>query len=464
MKSLILQLEQLVIPSTWLILHKTLFPESRLRRLYTNIFFIIVVGEITYLFNDTYLERVTPIINVFISCTFHGMNTEKPKKEVIVESISSYMIVRLLWIVSVVVALLMLNVFNFPQYLWLECICNCSMQIMLCAIACRCVDSNKWGIFISRYSFTIITIAGSLFIISLSSINMPYVSQTRKFRIFSVVVIIGMVAIILTWMRSEYRWQQEKKDLSKQVEELVRRAHKYKSVIPAVERELRLAQRKMLDEHRWGTAKEIGAAIEEVAALREAMSADSMRELTEELSFESTGLILLDGQIHNEQKMAAEEGISFSCVVTSSAAVLIQQGVLSQFQLQQMVGDLVSNAFRAVSLQEGEDKRVLLILGETQDGYQIKICDTGLPFPPEILREFGKRGLTTGGTGHGLADLREIMAACGGSIRVEEYEEGAFTKAISLVMDGRATLCVHSAPTGIDYERSLARTPAGEGV
>ena len=86
MKSLILQLEQLVIPSTWLILHKTLFPESRLRRLYTNIFFIIVVGEITYLFNDTYLERVTPIINVFISCTFHGMNTEKPKKEVIVES------------------------------------------------------------------------------------------------------------------------------------------------------------------------------------------------------------------------------------------------------------------------------------------------------------------------------------------------------------------------------------------
>lgn len=457
-------IEEIVFAITWTQLYRKIFPKSKMSKCWFRRLHMVLIALISTVVGIVTGKQFLPLLNVCVSGCLNGIAYRHISSQNVVEAILTYLITKMLWGSSVIVGFALLASVGMQEYKLFCGISVCVIHIFLCFMVMHYMNLTFWKITTSKYYKWIVTAFGILFVISYSVLSNNGIESRKEFDTYTLIVITLFGVILLIWVKGTSEQQKIEEEQSKRIDELVRHAHKYKSVIPAVKRELRMMQRTLLREHRWETAAEVGCAIDEVSELEREVSADSARELLEAPNFSSTGLLFLDGQLQRAREDAAEQGIVLDCVVTAPVTALVQQGVLSQFQLQQMVGDLVSNAFRAVSLQEGEDKRVLLILGETQDGYQIKICDTGLPFPPEILREFGKRGLTTGGTGHGLADLREIMAACGGSIRVEEYEEGAFIKAISLVMDGRATLCIHSAPTGIDYERSLARTPAGEGV
>ena len=61
---------------------------------------------------------------------------------------------------------------------------------------------------------------------------------------------------------------------------------------------------------------------------------------------------------------------------------------------------------------EREDKKcrakghILLIIGcRYEDILEISVVDNGVDFPLYVIEAFGKRGVTTSGTGNGLADL-----------------------------------------------------------
>lgn len=456
-------IEGIVLAVTWTELHRKIFPKSRINTPVFRIFHIILIAICSCGIGITGGKQFLPFICVCVSGTLNGVMPKRTLSKNIVESMFTYLITKMMWAVSLLLSFFLLIFINPLKNDILSGICASVIQTVLCFVFLRCVNSDYWKLTTNRHYTKIMITFGILFITSYSVLADRRFEEHYALGIYALVVLALFGTILFMWAKDTREQQKIEEDQSKHIEELVRRAHKYKSVIPAVERDLWMEQKRLLKEHRWEAAAEVGCALDEVSTLRRETSADSMREMLE-ASFSTTGLLLLDSQLQGAREDGAELGVVLDCVVTEPAADLVKQGLLGQFQLQQMVGDLVDNALRAVRLQKGEDKRVLLILGETREGYQIRICDTGLPFPVEILREFGKRGLTTGGTGHGLADLCEIMAACGGSIRVEEYGEGAFTKAISLTMDGRVTLSVHSALTGIDYERSLVQALAGEGV
>lgn len=55
--------------------------------------------------------------------------------------------------------------------------------------------------------------------------------------------------------------------------------------------------------------------------------------------------------------------------------------------------------------------------------YEIDCYDSGVPFDESILKEFGKRGLTTGGTGEGLANMMDTLQRYQISLTITEYEE-----------------------------------------
>lgn len=455
--------EEIVFVITWTQLYQKIFPESSMSKRGFRISHMILLVAVSCVMEEIVGKQFLPFINLCVSGCLSGIAYRCIDGRSMVETIFSYLITKILRGSSVIIGFILLAPFNLLGYKLFCGICVCLIHILLCFLCMRYVSATFWRIATSRYYKWIVTAFGILFVLSYSVLSNNGIKSRKEFDTYTLIVIALFGVILFIWAKDTSEQQKIEEDQSKHIEELVRRAHKYKSVIPAVERDLWMEQKRLLKEHRWEAAAEVGCALDEVSTLRRETSADSVREMLE-ANFSTTGLLLLDSQLQGAREDGAELGIVLDCVVTEPAADLVKQGLLGQFQLQQMVGDLVDNALRAVRLQKGEDKRVLLILGETREGYQIRICDTGLPFPAEILREFGKRGLTTGGTGHGLADLCEIMAACGGSIRVEEYGEGAFTKAISLTMDGRATLSVHSALTGIDYERSLVQALAGEGV
>ena len=167
-----------------------------------------------------------------------------------------------------------------------------------------------------------------------------------------------------------------------------------------------------------------------------------------------TGLPLLDGQLEQEWREADAASVSFECVAISPVGELAERVEL--FHLMQLVGDLFRNALRAIQRSGGENGRILLFLGKRREGYEIKMRDTGAPFPKEVLERLGERGLTTGGTGHGMADMLETLARYRASLEIqEEMETTAFTKTVSLLFDNEAMVRVNCPAQSIVYERHL---------
>lgn len=456
--------ERIVLAFTWTLLHRKLFPGSGLRRPAFSIVHILLLSICSCWIGITIGKQFLPFVCVCVSGCLNGIAIKRIRSQNIVEAIFTYLITKMLWGISLYLSFFLLIVIKPLEHDLVSGICASAIQIALCFVCTHYINASYWQIATSKYYTGIMTAFGVLFIISHGILANRETEQQREFYIYILAISALVGLILIMWAKGTYEQQKIEEAQSKHIEELVRDAHQYKEVIPAVEWKLiTMRDAVAAGEHNWAMAEELGIAIEEVRAMRRGFSRESVVKLAEEQDFTSTGLLLLDGQLQMKRQEAAGEGIAFDCVVTSPAAVLVKEGVLDQFRLQQVIGDLLRNALRAIRAGGGEDRRMLLVLGETQEGYQIKLCDTGLPFPEEVLRNFGRRGLTTGGSGHGLADLCEIMARCGGSIQVTEHEAGSFTKTITLTMDGRAVLSVSSPLAGVEYVRSLVPEAVGEG-
>ena len=160
-------------------------------------------------------------------------------------------------------------------------------------------------------------------------------------------------------------------------------------------------------------------------------------------NFCSTGLTLLDQQLKGYQMEASDKNVNLDIFVQAPINDLMKKDGIDQWKLQRAVGDLVRNAFR---VEESEDKKcrankhILLIIGcRYEDVLEIAVLDNGKPFPLHVIEAFGKRGVTTGGTGNGLADLVEFADETNASIYVEEFawETSSFTKKVSIKFDCR---------------------------
>lgn len=160
-------------------------------------------------------------------------------------------------------------------------------------------------------------------------------------------------------------------------------------------------------------------------------------------NFCSTGLTLLDQQLKGYQIEASDKNVNLDIFVQAPINEIMKKDGIDQWKLQRAVGDMVRNAFRA---EEREDKKcrtnkhILLIIGcRYEDVLEISVLDNGKPFPLHVIETFGKRGVTTGGTGNGLADLVEFADETNASICVEEFawETSSFTKRVSIIFDCR---------------------------
>ena len=96
------------------------------------------------------------------------------------------------------------------------------------------------------------------------------------------------------------------------------------------------------------------------------------------------------------------------------------------------MGDLYRNANKVVRRNKGEG-RILICFGYNMDGfYELSIYDNGDPFPEYVLEHLGKRGVTTGGRGHGISDIFEALHRGKMSFLLNQVlpKESIFTKGI----------------------------------
>ena len=181
--------------------------------------------------------------------------------------------------------------------------------------------------------------------------------------------------------------------------------------------------------------------LEEVSDLYGQQLKENSKEDLQLKNFCSTGLKLLDEQLKVYQMEALDRNVNLDIFVQAPINGIMKKDNIDQLKLQRAVGDLIRNAFRVM---EREDKKcrakghILLIIGCQYEGIlEIAVVDNGAEFPLHVIQAFGRRGVTTGGTGNGLADLVEFADETKASIRVDEFawETSSFTKKISIIFD-----------------------------
>lgn len=158
-------------------------------------------------------------------------------------------------------------------------------------------------------------------------------------------------------------------------------------------------------------------------------------------NFCSTGLKLLDQQLKVYQMEAVDRGVNFDIYVQAPISEIIKRENIDQLKLQRALGDLIRNAFRAIERNSKKCRangHILLIIGcRYEEILEIAVVDNGEEFPLHVIEAFGKRGVTSWGTGNGLADMMEFAEETGASICVEEFDgkTNTFTKKVSMIFD-----------------------------
>ena len=138
---------------------------------------------------------------------------------------------------------------------------------------------------------------------------------------------------------------------------------------------------------------------------------------------------------------AIDRNVNLDIFVQAPINDLIKRDGIDQLKFQRALGDLVRNAFRAVESEDKKcraNKHILLIIGCKYEGIlEIAVVDNGTEFPLHVIEAFGRRGVTTDGTGNGLADLVEFADDVGASISVDEFDgkTSLFTKRVSISFD-----------------------------
>ena len=159
--------------------------------------------------------------------------------------------------------------------------------------------------------------------------------------------------------------------------------------------------------------------------------------------FETTGIDLVDLLLRTKIIECEEEDIDLDVFVSAQIAKDMERLDMGDGEVMRLLGDLLRNGMNAVrGLRE---KALLLLIARDQDGcVLIKLYDSGIPFPPYILENFGERGNTTWGTGNGLADLMETLNRVNASIEInmDMKPEDVYTKGIYICFDGKNTVNV----------------------
>ena len=153
-----------------------------------------------------------------------------------------------------------------------------------------------------------------------------------------------------------------------------------------------------------------------------------------------TGIELVNVMLQKQMMRCADLNISFDVMIPAPVDGYIQNIGISVTEFMRMLNDLLKNAVKAILSSENEHRELLLIMGDAgADCFEIRLYDSGVPFPPVILEHMGERGNTTDGTGNGLADTIETLGHYHASFAIEPIEPGTdiYTKCVHIAFDGR---------------------------
>lgn len=272
--------------------------------------------------------------------------------------------------------------------------------------------------------------------------RIPFVyTDLEEARLLKMAIITMVCCTIIFFIISRierHNAEMERAKIEENNKELSTKLHKSQEIIPAVVQILNDVTEnsgKEMEEH------ETQKLLTEMTDLFGQQLKQNSKEDLQLKNFCSTGLIILDQQLKVYQMEAIDRGVNFDIYVQAPISELIKRDNIDQMKLQRALGDLIRNAFRAIERNREKCRangHILLIIGCRYEGIlEIAVVDNGEEFPLYVIEAFGRRGVTSWGTGNGLADMVEFAQETGASICVEEFDgkTNSFTKKVSMIFD-----------------------------
>ena len=278
------------------------------------------------------------------------------------------------------------------------------------------------------------------FLVVFGRIPFVYTNVTEA-KVFKMVIITMVCCTIIFFIISRIERrnaEMERAKIEENNKKLSTKLHKSQEIIPAVVQILNdVTENSGKEMEEYETQK----LLTEMTDLFGQQLKQNSKEDLQLKNFCSTGLIILDQQLKVYQMEAIDRGVNFDIYVQAPINELIKRDNIDQMKLQRALGDLIRNAFRAIERNSKKCRakgHILLIIGCRYEGIlEIAVVDNGEEFPLHVIEAFGKRGVTSWGTGNGLADMVEFAQETEASICVEEFDgkTNSFTKKVSMIFD-----------------------------
>ena len=262
-------------------------------------------------------------------------------------------------------------------------------------------------------------------VIELVSLALSRINYNSAYTIFYKLIFFMVIVIIVILIF----WILDKHKENKKFRELTAYSHRTREIIPSLRRALGRSD------------LEPNQLLEELRSICEVDLQVSSQEMRSIKSFKSTGIIILDEQLKRYLEEAWEQSIELDIMVLAPVNQIIEGKEMERTYLIQIVGDMYSNACKALSKKK--NGRILIRFGYNFDSiYEISFYDNGKLFTDYVLNHLGKRGVTTGGTGHGIADTLLVLRKANASFMIEQNlsDHNVFTKGIHIIFDGQGRI------------------------
>ena len=387
---------------------------------------IAIIMSISNYYEETWMIELAPIA-VVVLLSVLGVLTE-PKKTVvqsIVGAIESYVMSFLVsFILGIILGIISRGGFNSMHiyskyYLLIGTRIFCIMFI--------CIKYDWLQQQIKKTAVNIMILIGAFFMFFQQFFQMAYIDKNYSFAMI-IVLLLYLTMIFTAFMLLQHnRLTAKQQAIEEDNRQMSQRLHRSKDVL--------------------GVVSQVVASEEHIdPKLRKELADfcdDEMNEMQDRTLgvnlIGDTGIELVNVMLQKQMMRCADLNISFDVMIPAPVDGYIQNIGISVTEFMRMLNDLLKNAVKAILSSENEHRELLLIMGDAgSDCFEIRLYDSGVPFPPVILEHMGERGNTTDGTGNGLADTIETLDHYHASFAIESIEPGAdiYTKCVHIAFDG----------------------------
>lgn len=361
--------------------------------------------------------------------------------------------------------------FNEPVYVLLSALIA-SFHFLLAYLLFRIKRfKNGFPFLFRKYAVAVALIAAGVVMAFVSLIIVPRESYGNDYTLFSLILCVPIVgAGIIAGIRRDISAFYKRKTEERGIEFFKRALSEKESEIKYLTEQndlLRTANHKI--NHRLTAMERIVTELTD-AARNCSVSADISDELSGAQSdikrlaqdyrneivrikakkpLPSTKIKIIDEIFKHFFEQCEKDGISFNLKINGSIPYMTEH-IIQQSKLETLLGDHLQNAIIAVNASDNSFRGILVILGLTDNFYELTVFDSGIPFEIDTLVKLGTERVTThsdtGGSGIGFMTTFETLRECGASLIISEKKPcGAdYSKSITIRFDGEKQYIVET--------------------